>query len=339
LITNPEFKISLPELQIVLNKFDDEINISYPPISDIHFLKAIPSENGYDLKINKKGLEFNTKLPNEIKKEIPDITDLRECLLASKCLIYPNLNKFEDKYINHYQEMNRKVFISPDSNILYHKYISNSNIKFDKIIIAATVQHEITTALNYKYNRKLIDDLKSSFDSYKYYFDELFNRKNKKSRKAAYLALSEFNTINKIITEQILPNNLTNINYEQYDNYIIRELKDYEIKSQTLILFLTSDNAITDICKAYNLEYFLFELPEISNIPNCSYQNFINLIFNLSTVFGFIKLNSVIIFGEFSKKINPFELKIKLLNVTIKDELEKDLIICKKLINTLHFDF
>ena len=53
--------------------------------------------------------------------------------------------------------------------------------------------------------------------------------------------------------------------------------------------------------------------------------------YNLAAVFGVVKLNSVLVFGEFGGKIQHKLLKLKFLDEKIMNEIEKDLRICRRL--------
>ncbi len=62
------------------------------------------------------------------------------------------------------------------------------------------------------------------------------------------------------------------------------------------------------------------------------------LLKSLAVVFGFIKLNSIIIFGEFKGKTQLDTLKIRFLDEKIFKECQRDLRICRKLL-ALNIEF
>ena len=90
---------------------------------------------------------------------------------------------------------------------------------------------------------------------------------------------------------------------------------------------------MVDLCKFEGVEYFLFELPHVVKADYCTTTQFLELIFKLAVVFGLVKLNSVIIYGEFKGKSSnrPNELKLKFLDTKLYTDFQKDLNICKRL--------
>jgi hypothetical protein len=61
---------------------------------------------------------------------------------------------------------------------------------------------------------------------------------------------------------------------------------------------------------------------------------FNDLIFVLAVTFGFVKLNSVIVLGEFKGKTSnrPNELKLKFLDDKLYTNFKKDLKTCRRLV-------
>jgi len=110
---------------------------------------------------------------------------------------------------------------------------------------------------------------------------------------------------------------------------LVRTLKQYE---QALPVLLTADEAITDICNLHDIEHFLFKLPLNQEFDHCTYKQLIKLALNLAGVFGFIKINSTILLGEFRGKRDRNEYKVHLLDDRIRSSLENNIEICRKLI-------
>ncbi|MBY8999017.1 MAG: hypothetical protein KGD60_14920, partial [Candidatus Thorarchaeota archaeon] len=114
------------------------------------------------------------------------------------------------------------------------------------------------------------------------------------------------------------------------DRILVRTLNQYE---QALPVLLTADEAITDICNLQDVEHFLFKLPHDHKVQHCTYKQLIKLALNLAGVFGFIKINSAILFGEFRRKRDLNEFKILLLDENMDKALKRDLNICRRLID------
>ncbi|MHA1232655.1 MAG: PIN domain-containing protein, partial [Candidatus Helarchaeota archaeon] len=318
----------------LLNKWDD-YKIYYPPTTNHCFIEASASPEGCILNLNTNELD-NLYFPEEIKEEIPNKKDLRDCLLASGCIDYKNKNEVSEIVKNRIRNSHKKLYISIDTNILYQRFISRSELKNERIVIAKTVITEIERAMNYKYNQKNLRKIKSFFGAQSHFLDELFNKRMKKSRKAAYLAMKEYEILDRFITDEY---DMEVKDYSEIDLKIVRELKKFEKDAEVGILFLTADDCMTDLCIMDELEFFLFEIPQISNRIECSFKQFRALILNLATIFGFIQLNSAIIFGEFKGKIkNKDDLKIRFENNSIYKEVKKEIKICRELAK-LKFDF
>lgn len=321
-----ETVIKIEELQILINKFET-CKLSYPLLPKFEILETYPEGNGY--KIDVKDLDFNQFATGleEIQPEIPNYNDLRECFLASGCLTYKNVTQFVKKY-DSYKNIHKKVYFALDTNLLYHCYASSSPLRDDKVLIAPTVKEEISASMNYKFKDYQIDEFRSKISYQRNLLDELKNRRVKKSRKAAYLANNELKKIN---TLEVEPIDYETSDYEQNDLKIIKELKNFERETGASVVFLTVDRAMVDFCELENVDYFLFEHPEKIDVSHCTAENLRCLIYNLAVVLGFVKLNSILILGEYRGKSRPEDLKLRFLDEKIFEEFQKDLRICRRL--------
>ncbi|MHA1269805.1 MAG: PIN domain-containing protein [Candidatus Helarchaeota archaeon] len=331
---NLESIIKPDELQILLNKFDN-YDITFPLYSKKYFIKVSVSDENYEIRLNKDYLNTNFNESDDCYLELPNNQDVIECLLASGCISYSNISDFNKKYNIIYKNINKKFYFAVDTNILYHKFISSSFLKDNTIIIAPTIINEIESSMNFKYYPNLIQRIKKLAKCNRHLLTELKNRRRKKSRKAAYLALNELHNLN---TYKIESKKSISFGYERNDLNIVLELKNYERETDNMIILLTADRAMIDFCKVENLDYFIFQYPNNINIDKCLPSQFRSLIFNLAVVFGVIKLNSTYIFGEFLNKNNLDDLKIRFLNNNLYDQFLKDLHVCRKL-KKLNFDF
>ena len=57
----------------------------------------------------------------------------------------------------------------------------------------------------------------------------------------------------------------------------------------------------------------------------------LELVYSLAVVFGVIRLNSTVIFGEFKGKSRHEELKLRFLDEKMLEEFERDLRVCRRL--------
>ena len=189
--------IAVDELQILLNLIDDEISIMYPLYSHFQLLTASatsPDEDCYRLKIIQREHDFEKQELSQ-NPEMPSYNDFIEYLLASGILGYENKEDFAER-LKHYKSLKKKVYFCPDTNIIYHRFISSSElIKPSEILFVETVREEIEASLNFKYSPVQIAEMKRSVRFQPFLLDEFVNRRMKKSRIAAYIALREYRTL------------------------------------------------------------------------------------------------------------------------------------------------
>ena len=315
------------ELQILLNTLGDDLVFSYPP-SNVTILSAMASPEGYSLRLQCADRDFENQSSTDwTEDEMPSYGELTECLLNSGVEQYSNLGEFREQ-ANIYRNLQKSVRFSPDTNILYHGFFSNNDsIDQMEILLVDTVLDEIEAQLNHKYTRNEISAMKLGARYQRHLFDELLNRRKMRSRKAAYLAMHEYLSIRdrSIPLKAIEKSQMSS---SENDIILVRTLKNH---ISAFPVLLTADEAITDICKLHNVEHFLFKLPHSHEVRHCTHRQLRRLAQNLAGVFGFIKINSAIIYGEYRGKRYPDEFKIHLLDDGIRSSLVTDIEICRKL--------
>ncbi|WP_243670345.1 hypothetical protein [Methanoculleus chikugoensis] len=97
-----------------------------------------------------------------------------------------------------YGQLKKAVFFGLDTNLFYHGFASNNppRIEHASYLIVDTVRDEIAYAINRKYPAKTIGgEMTALAPDCREYIVELENKRTKRSRKAAYLALKEYRTI------------------------------------------------------------------------------------------------------------------------------------------------
>ncbi len=321
-------RIREDELQILFNTLGDNLVFSYPP-NNIKILSAQVSLEGYSLNLLCTERDFEKHYSMDwIDAENPSYNDLTECMLNAGVIQYRNLEEFIKRVIN-YQTLHRRVVFCPDTNLLYHGFFSNDDsIKPKDILLVDTVRDEIEAQLNHKYTVTEISKMKTRAQYQKQLFNELSNRRKKRSRKAAYLAMRNFLSIrDRAVTINGIEKSQKSSS--ENDSILVRTLKQYE---KAIPVLLTADEAITDICILHDIEHFLFKLPLNHKVDHCTYKQLIKLALNLAGVFGFIKINSAILFGEYKGKRDRNEIKIHLLDDKIGSSLENNIEICRKLL-------
>ncbi len=293
--------ITKPELQILLNLLP-EIRVGYP-LYEIPLIRARATEKGYTVEAIAGRGDFVRAMPEH---DLPNYGDFYECFISSGILKYDNIDEFR-KSLELYEYLRKGVVFAPDTNIFYHRFISNFRpLDGYQIAVAEGVQREIENAMNYKYHRRELEEMKREVRNGSL-LREFNNRRMKKSRKAAYIALKEFERLKDriIIAESVSEDAHNN------DEIIVKSLKRFDRMTPSLVVFLTADIAITDVAEIEGLEYFLFEYPtgKLGKHEVTAYQ-LRTLIFNLAAVFGVIEVSGVLVYGEFGGKRGLNELKL-----------------------------
>ncbi|WP_456396272.1 PIN domain-containing protein [Thermococcus sp.] len=293
--------ITKPELQILVNLLP-EIQVGYP-LYEIPLIRARATEKGYIVEAMACRGDFARAMSHH---DLPDYGDFYECFISSGILKYDNIDEFR-KSLELYEYLRKGVVFAPDTNIFYHRFISNFRpLEGYQIAVAEGVQREIENAMNYKYHHRELEEIKREVRNGSL-LREFNNRRMKKSRKAAYIALKEFERLKDriIIAESVSEDAHNN------DEIIVKSLKRFDRMTPSLVVFLTADIAITDVAEIEGLEYFLFEYPtgKLGKHDVTAYQ-LRTLIFNLAAVFGVIEVSGVLVYGEFGGKRGLNELKL-----------------------------
>lgn len=143
-----------------------------------------------------------------------------------------------------------------------------------------------------------------------------------KRSRLACIALSECRELRKYAIE-IEGIEASTIDKEANDLIIVKTLRKFEKERAAMPVLLTADRQMTDLCEAEGVEYFNFRLPHAVTADFCSPSSMLRLIYNLAMVFGVIRLNSVVIFGEFKGKSGIDELKLRFLDDELQQNFEK----------------
>jgi hypothetical protein len=329
-----EIKINAEELQILLNILRPNIKISYP-LYDFDFLHAKEQDVGYNLKIvcNQRNFDKQRHRFGSAGKELPSYSDFRGGLLSSGVMHYLNMNEFKSK-LKTYDKLNKEVKYSLDTNLLYHRFITNHGLlKPSDVVLVSTVGDEIKAKLNYKYSPNQLESIKRTAKFQRSLIDELWNKKIKRSRKAAYIGSREYKSIMDGVADELNEVEKSSKDGRNNDMIIVETLSQFEKTGHVLPVLLTADDAMVDLCITESLEYFKFDIPHVIDASSSSVKHFIQMIFNFAVVFGFIKVNSVVVFGEFKGKTsnNADELKLVFQNDQIINEFQRDLRLCRKL--------
>ena len=321
--------IEKPELQILINliQMRDKLRVN-APLYNIPLLEAYPYKDGYKIMVLAKEEDFHKVLRGKERYlyDLPTYRDFYECFLSSGIINYANIDEFQKK-LDMYKSLTKRIIFAPDTNLLYHVFLSKlKGVGGIQIAIVDLVKKEIENSMNFKYKPTHLKELRKILHN-SHLLREFSNRRMKKSRKAAYIALREYEKLKDKIIEVESIKEKANTN----DELIIKTLKEFDKNTPALVVLLTADIAMTDIAKIEGVEYFLFEYPheELGEHYASGYQ-LRTLIFNLAAVFGVIEMNNVLIFGEFRGKTGLNELKL-IFKKDIHQEFYFHWKLCKKL--------
>ncbi|WP_082781418.1 PIN domain-containing protein [Thermococcus peptonophilus] len=317
-----EVVIEKPELQILINLLQEreKIRVGFPLYGTLLFT-ASPMEKGYLLEVKAEKRDFHVRHP-----ELPSYSDFYEAFISSGVITYDNIEDFKEM-LELYRILRKGVVFSPDTNIFYHRFISSYRpLDGYQIVVAEDVKNEIESAMNYKYRSNYLHEIMSTVKN-GHLLRELSNRRTKKARKAAYIALKEFEALrDRIIVVERYGEGHNN------DERIVKTLKHYDEMSPVMVVFLTADLAITDVARIEGLEYFYFEYPtaRLGTHEVSAYQ-LRTLIFNLAAVFGLVGVNGTLVYGEFGGKKRLNELKLIFREEELQREFLFHLNLCRKL--------
>jgi rRNA-processing protein FCF1 len=314
--------IEKPELQILINLIQEkgEISVSFP-LYDALLFTARPSERGYTVQVKAEKRDFHVRHP-----ELPSYSDFYEAFISSGIITYDNIESFE-RMLELYRVLKKGVVFAPDTNVFYHRFISNYRpLDGYQIVVAEDVKNEIEGAMNYKYRSNYLHEIMETVRN-GHLLRELSNRRTKKARKAAYIALKEFEALkDRVIIVERYGEGHNN------DELIVKTLKHYDEMSPAMVVFLTADLAITDVARMEGLEYFYFEYPTAKlNSHKVSAYQLRTLIFNLAAVFGLVEVNGTLIYGEFGGKKRLNELKLAFNDKELEKEFLFHLDLCRRL--------
>lgn len=323
--SRPSFTVNEEEAQILVNLFLGDIELTYP-VTRIPLFKCTSSNGKYRLSTLLTPESFKDEDPY---LEGPSYADILECMMSSGILGFANMDEFKAK-LKAYRAHKNTLF-ALDTNMVYRRFVSNTGLLDPKeCIIVSTVRDEITSVHNYKYSQEQIIQMKSAAPFERMLLDELVNRRMKKSRKAFRFANKELKALSAALSVEAAER--FSGQEGEGDRIIARAVSKCARERNAQVVLLTADSSMTDICDAEGVEHFLFEMPkEVPHESLCTGPQLRRLIADLAGVLALVKMNSVIIYGEFRGKRDTDDLKALFLDVRAADVFKKDLEVCREL--------
>jgi len=331
-----EVVLTWEELPIFLNRLPSTINLDYP-FTGQQILTAEKAGKQYGLKHYLTQDDVDSFSRSELwDREKPRYSDYLQCFLACNLVTYDNMNEFREIYRT-YSNIRAKVIYAPDTNLYYNRFLSTGAIQPEELLVVDSVQKEILLKQNRKFDASEIAELKNVVRYQKRLLEEFVNRRKKPSRKAANLALQEYRGHVDRAYAVAQSGELTR-DKEKNDVVFIEAVKVYQTKSHTYPVVLTCDGLLRDVCDTLDVECFHFMLPRYIHPVDLSPEQLCNLICNLAGVLGLVKVNNVVVYGEFRGKGGLNEYKLRFLSGDVPLEIERDVEICRGL-SKLDIDF
>ncbi len=329
-----EMLINRDELQILLNLIGDSpIAIDYP-LFDLKLMRFNSSGDGYRCSVLCDLEDFqNINDYTTYGNEFPLLDEIKYCMLLSGMIQYENMADFQDK-LAAISKLNKSLYLAPDTNLFYHGALSGLTKKNTRYLVVDTVYDEIEHPINYKYLSYMINQMESDAKYHGELLHELKNKKLKKSRKASYVALKEYRRIRDNVME-LRPCGQTTSSSEENDRIIVRSLREFEASNgHILTLLLTADSNMAELCAGKGPECFHFIYPSSTGVRHCSPEQLKDLIYHFAIVFGLVKCNSVIIYGEFSyKEADDESLKLVFHDEGLYEKFSETIGVCRNLMD------
>lgn len=327
-----EILIQSSELQILLNLMARDIIVLDYPLYDLKMVHARPFDDGYRIHVLTDADEILNKYEySTYTDELPSFDDIKYCLLLSGIIQYDNMDAFREK-LSAFNRLERTVYFAPDTNLFYQRAISRLNIPNPHYLVVDTVYDEIESSINHKYHAHLLYEMEQDAEYHGELLKELSNRKPKKSRKAAYIAMLEYKSIRDNILET-KAGELSTTYPEKNDQIIVKAIRDFQESNQHVYpVILTADTNMAELCIAKGPECFHFTYPSSVEVDHCTPYQLRDLIYFLARVCGLIKCNSVIIYGEYSHKAwNDDSLKLVFQDAALYERFIEDHRLCMEL--------
>jgi len=327
-------RVHADELHVLVNRLPTPLVITYP-LYGCELCRAEINGDSYLLTFPTpmETLNHLQEGCDDLAREMPGYSDLVDALLASGVVRYGNLDAFREA-LSSYENLTKQVYFGVDTNVFYHGFLTQSGLLDPaQVIIARTVHDEISQLLNIKYSGRMIERLQEILPRHRDIIAEFSNKRRKKSRKAAYLAMPEYIAIRDRAME-IAPPADTGQESRENDRIIVRSLRGFEEDKYGLPVLLTADTYMADLCRAEGVEYFLLDRPWQVTDRECGPDQLVRLLGMLSAVFGVITVNGTTIFSEYGGKSDDTgERKLVIADRGAARTLWEDLTLCRRLMD------
>ena len=331
------------EIYSVLNRYmiDEKFHIEvvYPPFESRLFTLDMTDfrvEGIIDLrKFDKIRRQYATT--DFLRHDLPDFHDFMDVFLSSGVLRFENQTEIDENFellkktVDDHTIYIKPIFLGIDTNIAYYRAISRRFRNHFKYVVSSIVVEEIDVRIHSKYSSKMIRD----FEGLPYYhiMHEFSNGSVKEARKAKNAMSEVQHIINRLDAFRIGRTTETK-DKEIRDREIAHEYRKFSDEINAEVILLTADKDMVFHAQAEQLSSIYFKLPHHLNgeyhidplvIPN--------LIYDLTLIFGILKVGNTILLGEWHGKSSDdyFGEKIRIYNAD--SATVKDINICRRVTN------
>ncbi len=333
--------LSVDELQVVLNLQGSRVSVEFPPY-DTMLLEARQHPDGYRFTKIASAEQINTCYDKLDHNEFFTYQSLVECFLCSGVSSYENLDDVKKEIEMKKQALSscKELFFVLDTNLLYDRFITRYDVvPRDHVFLVDTVQHEILHHLNHKYDDTDLNRVDMVLRDHSPMADAMVdgvlrewqNRNQKQTRLARNMALQEYNYLRKYGKEIHASKENAKTSREN-DEIIAETVQDFQQQSQyNEFVLLTADVDMKDVCEMVGVDCLVLQKPTQITRKHCSTEQFLQLLYALTVLSGFVKLNSTLLFSEFHGGNQDFPLKIRLLNESDYDAVRQHIMLCREL--------
>ncbi len=334
--------ISKNEIFILLNyyslKFNESLKFSYPPFELPLFTLNINNSKIEDI-VSKREFEHERKkytTTDFLRKDLPRYRDFEDIFLSSGILDFENSEEINYNFNLLRSAVKEKtiyikpVFIGIDTNIAYYRVISRKIKDLFKYVLSDIVVEEIDSRIHTKYSGKML----SEFENLPYHsiMYEFSNGSVKESRKAKN-AMNEIYYLTNVLDAFRIGKPTETKDKEVRDREIVESYRKFSDEINAEVVLLTADKDMVFHAQARQLSSIYFKLPHNLIVDKVDVKKIPDLIYDLVTVFGIIKINNTILLGEWrGKEANDyFNERLEIYN--IEEEIARDINICRGVID------
>jgi hypothetical protein len=292
------------EVQILVNLFTDTIKITYPfydftlctarTIDDAVELKLACSQNDFRICQTTYGQHY---------AEMPEYMDLLTALFSSGILKYTNQYDLDSLMEQVHKWQNpRKAWFTADTNLFYHGFFTNyHHLRPDEIILIDTIGKEIDNAKEKYLPEHIGEEIQSCITRQQVLYTELLKRRTKKSRQARFIAFPDYQRLKQQGIQELPSIREPLADNDENDQIIVDTAVALQKERFPELYLLTADHGVAERCKQQSLNHIFLKVPQFIDTLQASAQQFNNLIYNLARIFGIIKVNNTILYGEFQQ--------------------------------------